>query len=105
VIDRHYVKIANFGLDLRILVCTFLRMIGVRHGRAARWLRVTYDLEQLVETRASESRPHWQKAAATLESDDADELAVVAVGNGDGTYPATIPEASGGIALSPRRAK
>jgi hypothetical protein len=105
VIDRHYVKIANFGLDLRILVCTFLRMIGVRHGRAARWLRVTCDMDQVVETRATESRPHWQKAVATLESDDADGLAVVAVGNGDVTYPTTITESSGGIALSPRRAK
>jgi len=33
-LDREYVATANASLDLRILACTALRMLGVRHGRA-----------------------------------------------------------------------
>ncbi|QDT73335.1 sugar transferase [Lacipirellula limnantheis] len=35
-LDREYVATANAALDLRILACTALRMLGVRHGRAVR---------------------------------------------------------------------
>jgi lipopolysaccharide/colanic/teichoic acid biosynthesis glycosyltransferase len=40
VLDCAYIREASFWLDVRILVCTFLRMIGIRHGLAAQWLRV-----------------------------------------------------------------
>jgi len=33
-LDREYVATASVALDLRILACTALRMLGVRHGRA-----------------------------------------------------------------------
>jgi lipopolysaccharide/colanic/teichoic acid biosynthesis glycosyltransferase len=36
VLDCDYIQSANLGLDLRILVCTSLRMLGIRHGRAVR---------------------------------------------------------------------
>jgi lipopolysaccharide/colanic/teichoic acid biosynthesis glycosyltransferase len=42
IVDRHYVSHATAMLDLRILLCTALRMFGIRHGRAARWLGVEY---------------------------------------------------------------
>ena len=35
-LDREYVATASVALDLRILACTALRMLGVRHGRAVR---------------------------------------------------------------------
>jgi hypothetical protein len=38
VLDCEYVRTAGLGLDLRILACTLLRMLGIRHGRAVRWL-------------------------------------------------------------------
>jgi len=39
-LDLEYINTAGFGLDLRILVCTALRMLGVRHGIAVRLLRL-----------------------------------------------------------------
>ncbi len=47
VLDLEYIQTASWGLDLRILLCTFLRMIGIRHGRAVRWLRLNRDTPRL----------------------------------------------------------
>lgn len=38
VLDRDYIRTASASLDMRILFCTTLRMVGIRHGRAVRWL-------------------------------------------------------------------
>jgi lipopolysaccharide/colanic/teichoic acid biosynthesis glycosyltransferase len=35
-LDLEYIETATAGLDFRILACTSLRMLGVRHGRAVR---------------------------------------------------------------------
>jgi lipopolysaccharide/colanic/teichoic acid biosynthesis glycosyltransferase len=35
-LDLEYIHSANAGLDLRILLCTAMRMVGIRHGRAVR---------------------------------------------------------------------
>ena len=37
-LDLEYIRTASFGLELRILVCTALRMLGVRHGYAVNFL-------------------------------------------------------------------
>lgn len=37
-LDLHYIQTATAGLDFRILACTALRMIGIRHGHAVRLL-------------------------------------------------------------------
>ncbi len=37
-LDLEYIRTANASLDFRILLCTALRMLGVRHGRAVRLL-------------------------------------------------------------------
>jgi lipopolysaccharide/colanic/teichoic acid biosynthesis glycosyltransferase len=37
-LDLEYISSSNVSLDLRILLCTAMRMIGVRHGRAVRLL-------------------------------------------------------------------
>jgi hypothetical protein len=39
-LDLEYIRTANIGLELRILVCTALRMLGVRHGHAVEFLRL-----------------------------------------------------------------
>lgn len=39
-LDLEYIEMASFGLDLRILLCTALRMMGIRYGRAVAWLRL-----------------------------------------------------------------
>ncbi len=41
-IDCHYIEKGDPYLDFRILICTALRMMGIRHGRAPRWLGVEY---------------------------------------------------------------
>ena len=91
-IDCYYLKVANLGLDLRILVCTLLRMIGIRHGRAARWLGVMYDVETLLEVdrAAPEAEARWDgavavdPAAVSMDSDDMDEFALITAGDGAG---------------------
>jgi lipopolysaccharide/colanic/teichoic acid biosynthesis glycosyltransferase len=40
MLDCAYICEATLLLDVRILACTFLRMFGIRHGRAATWLGV-----------------------------------------------------------------
>jgi lipopolysaccharide/colanic/teichoic acid biosynthesis glycosyltransferase len=40
VLDRMYIRDASVFLDLRIMVCTALRLLGIRHGRAVRWLKL-----------------------------------------------------------------
>src|SRR5207302_1486168 len=47
-----YIRDASSFLDARILLCTFLRMIGVRHGRAVHLL----GLEREVELAADHGR-------------------------------------------------
>src|SRR5262249_53346289 len=42
IVDCAYLKGASAMLDLRILICTALRMLGIRHGRAPRWMGVEY---------------------------------------------------------------
>lgn len=39
-LDLHYISTANAALDLRILACTALRMLGVRHGHAVKLFRL-----------------------------------------------------------------
>jgi len=41
-IDRIYIENASALYDLRILICTAMRMVGIRHGLAPRLLRVEY---------------------------------------------------------------
>jgi len=36
LMDLKYIETASFSLDLRILLCTAMRMFGVRHGRAVK---------------------------------------------------------------------
>jgi lipopolysaccharide/colanic/teichoic acid biosynthesis glycosyltransferase len=89
-IDRHYLRVANLGLDLRILACTFLRMIGIRHGRAARWLGVMYDVAPHLDVDGASPAvaADWNVAAAEgstgdpLSSDEIDEFAYITVGDG-----------------------
>jgi hypothetical protein len=93
-IDCHYLKVATLGLDLRILACTFLRMIGIRHGRAARWLGVMYDVERMMDHHgANGTAEDWPgvvgEVAPVAESlgrraNEIDELAYISIGDGAG---------------------
>lgn len=37
-LDLEYIATASPGMDFRILLCTAMRMVGIRHGRAAKFL-------------------------------------------------------------------
>lgn len=45
ILDRDYIRTASPSLDLRILICTSLRMLGIRHGRAVRLFRLERDVQ------------------------------------------------------------
>jgi lipopolysaccharide/colanic/teichoic acid biosynthesis glycosyltransferase len=42
ILDCMYIAAASPGLDARILACTALRMVGIRHGIAARLMKVRF---------------------------------------------------------------
>jgi hypothetical protein len=44
-LDLEYIRTADAGLDFRILLCTALRMLGVRHGRAVRMLGLQRNIQ------------------------------------------------------------
>jgi lipopolysaccharide/colanic/teichoic acid biosynthesis glycosyltransferase len=46
IIDCQYIEKGNAYLDLRILLCTALRMLGIRHGRAPRWLGIEHEFAE-----------------------------------------------------------
>ncbi|MEO2046805.1 MAG: sugar transferase [Pirellulales bacterium] len=43
VLDLEYIQTANWSLDIRILLCTALRMIGIRHGHAVSLLGLVHN--------------------------------------------------------------
>jgi lipopolysaccharide/colanic/teichoic acid biosynthesis glycosyltransferase len=60
MLDRDYIRNAGLGLDLRILACTSLRMIGIRHGRAVRWLRLERQIPTAFDAMGKSVRPAHQ---------------------------------------------
>ena len=44
-----YIRTASLGLDMRILLCTALRVLGVRGGYASRWLKLDRSVPSGVE--------------------------------------------------------
>ena len=39
-LDLEYIRTASLGLDVRIILCTVLRMFGIRHGRAVGFFKL-----------------------------------------------------------------
>jgi lipopolysaccharide/colanic/teichoic acid biosynthesis glycosyltransferase len=112
-LDCDYIRTASPGLDLRILMCTFLRMIGIRHGRAVRWFRLERQVEFAPEMSARSERvtavrmhhPVYQTADQEYDDIHTNGVPVVAVGstNGDGDFSAVISESVGATPLRPHR--
>jgi hypothetical protein len=57
MLDRDYIRNASISLDVRILICTSLRMLGIRHGRAVRWFRLEREVPAPIETSSKSLRP------------------------------------------------
>jgi lipopolysaccharide/colanic/teichoic acid biosynthesis glycosyltransferase len=113
LLDCLYIRTASVGLDFRIMTCTFLRMIGIRHGRAVRWLRLErpVELPMAAEREPYTATPHWPPplahaiAAGRYSSDEENGVAVVAIGNGTAgeESPVAVPEpVSAGTPLARR---
>lgn len=75
VLDCAYIREAGFLLDARILVCTFFRMIGIRHGLAAKWLGVRRVVTLTAQKKAAcdaepsmWSHPHSRPVAAAVKN-------------------------------------
>jgi hypothetical protein len=89
-LDCKYIDSAGIGLDLRILMCTFLRMLGIRHGRAVRWLGLTYHVElsgaaamEHVNGSSKWAAPSCYLPTALSVDDSGEAVAAVAAGNGN----------------------
>jgi len=72
VFDLEYIATASLGLDIRILLCTAMRMIGVRHGYAVRLLGLEYkasddSLEHGRELQSDIARSAWQSYRLSRE--------------------------------------
>lgn len=71
VLDCQYIREASLSMDTRILLCTLLRMLGIRHGRAVRWLRLErhVHLQDESNTRPAEAHSFQPEAEAALSLD------------------------------------
>jgi lipopolysaccharide/colanic/teichoic acid biosynthesis glycosyltransferase len=83
-LDLEYIETASIGMDLRILLCTAFRMIGLRHGRAARLLRLNRAVQR-PSTSAESGNWHAHSRLnshppGTRESKSASEFLCVAAG-------------------------
>jgi lipopolysaccharide/colanic/teichoic acid biosynthesis glycosyltransferase len=113
--DCMYIRDASLWLDLRILLCTFLRMLGIRHGRAVRWLR----LERPIADAADASRheiarmiPYAEHLSVAAEPDpyangdgNGEPVAVGACENGEPVFSSSLRDAATASGRASRRPK
>jgi len=112
VLDREYIRTASAGLDVRILICTTLRMVGIRHGRAVRWLRlerhipVPFEADGKLTSPASHRAEHAARrhADAIYVGSHVNGAAVSTRSNGEleDVY-AAVPEPVAAVARPARR--
>ena len=62
-LDLEYISTAGIGLDTRILLCTFLRMLGIRHGHAVHFFRLFREVV-FREIPEEKKRPMWRRFGA-----------------------------------------
>jgi lipopolysaccharide/colanic/teichoic acid biosynthesis glycosyltransferase len=75
-LDLEYIETASWGMDLRVLLCTAFRMIGVRHGRAVRLFGLVRGTAVHLGTAPS---PH---GAPTLNGKASNGVTLGHIGNG-----------------------
>ncbi|QDU55671.1 sugar transferase [Aeoliella mucimassa] len=70
-LDLEYIRTASLGLDLRILLCTACRMLGVRHGIAVKLLRLDRHIDWNSVDEVWDNQPaHLTRAMARKEPQD-----------------------------------
>lgn len=88
VLDRKYIAMASPGLDARILVCTGLRMLGIRHGMAARLMGVRYHVPKDTEG-SDEAKKYAGCRRSEASKTPASSRDVVLLGAAKGKFAAT----------------
>ena len=48
--DQHYIEAASFWFDVQIMLCTIIRMIGIRGGRGPRWFGLDHRVANMDAT-------------------------------------------------------
>jgi hypothetical protein len=71
MLDRDYIRNAGLSLDIRILICTSLRMLGIRHGRAVRWFRLERQIPAAFEATGKSQRPAQRGQPTAFQHVDA----------------------------------
>jgi lipopolysaccharide/colanic/teichoic acid biosynthesis glycosyltransferase len=86
ILDREYIQVANLVLDVRVLACTLLRMLGVRGELAMRLLKlnrtVSLPTTQNSYDNASDHDIARQSATPASVNSERHSAAVGAVGSG-----------------------
>ncbi len=80
LLDREYINTASLSLDVRISLCTLLRLAGIRAGRAVCMLRLDRKVVLPGHKTPAEDSPGMESEPATL-----DRLAAVAAARHAGT--------------------
>jgi hypothetical protein len=106
VLDCEYITSATLGMDVRLVLCSMLRMFGIRHGRAVRWLRLERqgvmltdprgEVEELLNGWSSEPTEHSAQVSFVSENDNG--FAIAAISNGNITQNGKAFEAHSALA-------
>lgn len=110
ILDRDYIRSASASLDLRILICTSLRMLGIRHGRAVRLFNLEREVHLNTESNGKIPRqsplrnehPGYQRADAAYAGNhhvNCASVAVLKASDEDDVYVPSVQEAA--VALTP----
>jgi lipopolysaccharide/colanic/teichoic acid biosynthesis glycosyltransferase len=71
ILDLKYISSASWGIDCRILLCTALRMMGIRHGQAVRLMRLEYIVPKSAPDEKEDSPSDaWQETSIEPEKND-----------------------------------
>jgi lipopolysaccharide/colanic/teichoic acid biosynthesis glycosyltransferase len=93
ILDREYIRTASLGLDVRMVICTVMRMFGIRNGRAVRWL----GLERVVPAETAEVPKPAPSSNGRAESSPSGMLWLSDGSLGNGSDPTTAAESPHGV--------
>jgi lipopolysaccharide/colanic/teichoic acid biosynthesis glycosyltransferase len=99
-LDRAYIREAGLSMDARILLCTLLRMIGIRHGRSVRWLRLEREVHLPADANQQHDESFSYRPPCTPTNSMDDEYAIASV-NGLPAMAVAIEGGSGRSMIFP----
>jgi lipopolysaccharide/colanic/teichoic acid biosynthesis glycosyltransferase len=114
ILDRDYIRSASASLDLRILICTSLRMLGIRHGRAVRLFCLERDVQLNSDSNGKlpkhapqrSEHPTYQRADATYAASqhvNGSSVAVLKSSDEEDVYVPAVQEPAVALTRPARR--